>query len=427
MKLSIQKIPPEKSFAGIVAVAAALLLVLVAAAALADAVDDGLPAGSPAAVRNSARQAIQNGLNTEDVVRLTRAMLQNRFEERQIQLAHALMIEAKNSGMPVQLLMNKAFEGMAKSVPPGLVVGAMEKVQSRNAFAFQRAARLTNDRSRTENLGRTLAAGLAAGLSEQDAEKITQMVQQRAGSMNSDQAYSLALESYQTARDISRLGVSSQAVTSMVTRALDKGFNHEDMRDMRSAFMTQARHAEPQNLAHGYAAAIQEGKGFQQGPGAAGGQSGGPGTGGPGVGGGSGSGGSGSGGSGSGGSGAGGSGPGSGGSGSGSGGSGAGSGGSGSGPGSGSGGSGSGSGSGGSGSGGSGAGQGAGEEGPRRPRPGRRSRRPCHASARSGRCRRRARRVCSRAPGPRCARAGCACRPAARGSSRRSPSGPRRP
>ena len=336
MKDLIRKIKPEKSFAGIVAVVVALLLVLFSTAALADAVDDGLPADAPAAVKSSARQAIQNGLNTQSVVDLTRAMVQNSFDAQQIQMAHALMIEAQNSGMPVQPLVNKAFEGMAKSVPPSLVVGAMETVQARNAFAFQHAARLTDDRSRTQHLGRTLAAGLAAGLSESDADRITRAVQQRAGAMSSDRAYSLALECYQTARNISRLGVSSRAVTGMVTEALDKGFSHEDMRAMRSSFMNQAQHSEPQNLAHGYTSAIQEGKGFLGGPGSGGGQSDGAGSGGPGSGGSGGDGGSSSGGSGAGSSG----------SGSGSGGSGAGSGGSG------------GSGSGGSGSGGSGSGSG---------------------------------------------------------------------
>lgn len=326
---------------------AGLLLVLLATAALADAVDDGLPPDAPAAVKSSARQAIRSGLKTEDVVNITRAMVQNRFGAQQIELAHALMIEAQNSGMPVQPLVDKAFEGMAKSVPPSLIAGAMETVQARNAFAFQRATRLTDDRSRTQHLGRTLAAGLAAGLSESDADRITRAVQQRAGSMNSDQAYSLALESFQTARDVSRLGVSSQAVAGMVTRALDKGFSHEDMRAMRSSFMNQAQHSEPQNLARGYTSAIQEGKGFQGGPGSGGDQSGGSGSGGPGAGGSGGPGGSGSGGSGPGG-GSGGTGPGGGGSGAGSGGSGAGGGSGGSGSG--------GSGAGGSGSGGSGGG-----------------------------------------------------------------------
>jgi hypothetical protein len=307
MKLSTLKLKPEKPFVGFAAVIVVILVLPGVGTALGDAIDDGLPANSPAAVKASARQAVQNGLPLQGVVKLTRAMLQNKFNQQQVQLAHALMIEAQNSGIPVQPLINKAFEGMAKNVPPPLIVNAMETVQSRNAFAFQRAAQLSNDKSRTENLGRTLAAALVAGLSREDADKITKTVQQRAGSLNSDHAYSLALECYQTARDVSRLGVSSQSVTNMVTQALNKGFNSEDMRTMRSSFMTQAQHTEPQNLARGYSSAIQEGKAFQEGSGAAGGQSGAPGPGG--------SGGAGAGGSGSGGAGVGGGGSGTGGSG----------------------------------------------------------------------------------------------------------------
>ncbi len=252
------------------AVATLILLLLCAGAAMGDAIDDGLATDTPQAIKAGARQAIQNGLEQDGVVKLTRAMLQNKFTEQQVQLAYALMLEARSSGLPVQSLMNKAFEGMAKNVPPPMIVNAMEAVQSRNAFAFQHAAKLSNEKSHMENLGHTLAAGLAAGLSQEDADKITNMVQQRAGSMNSDQAYSLASECFETARDISRLGVSSQDVTGLVIQALSKGFNHEDMRAMHSSFMIQAQHSEPQNLARGYAAAIQEGKGFQQGPGGSG-------------------------------------------------------------------------------------------------------------------------------------------------------------
>jgi hypothetical protein len=330
MKLSISKIRNKYGAIGFAAVGSVILVLLFAGAALGDAVDDGLPANSPAAVKAGVRQAIQNGLEPQSMVNLTRAMLQHNFDEQQIHRAHTLMNEAHNSGTPIEPLINKVFEGMAKNVPPPLIVNAMQTVQSRNSFAFQRAAQLTNQKSRAQNLGRPLAAGLAAGLSREDADRITEMVQQRAGSMNSDQAYSLALECYQIARDASRLGVSSQAVTGMVTTALAKGFNHEDMQALHNSFMSQAQQSEPQNLAHGYTSAIQEGRGFQEGPGAGGGQSGAPG---PGVGGGAGSGGSGSGGSGtgSGGSGSGGPGTGGGGSGGGSGGSGPGSGGGGSG------------------------------------------------------------------------------------------------
>ena len=81
-------------------------------------------------VKASARQAIQNGLQQENVVKLTWAMLQRKFKEQQILQIHALMLEAKNNSMPVQPLINKAFEGMAKGVDPSLILGAMETVQS---------------------------------------------------------------------------------------------------------------------------------------------------------------------------------------------------------------------------------------------------------------------------------------------------------
>jgi hypothetical protein len=244
-----------------------LFVVLFATAALGDEIDGSLPPDTPQAVKAGARQAIQNGLPREDVVKLTRAMLQSKFDEQQVQLVHALMIEAKNSDMPVQPLMNKAFEGMAKGVDPSLILGAMQTVQSRNEFAYQLAARLTQNKTQAANLGQSLSSGLAAGLSKIDADKITEIVHQRAQSMKSDKAYSLALECFNTARDVSRLGVSSQAVTNMLSSALNKGFNHQEMHAMRSAFMTQAQQSQPQNLARSYSAAIQEGRGFQEGPG----------------------------------------------------------------------------------------------------------------------------------------------------------------
>ena len=274
MAVLMMKIIPERQAFRFVAVATALFTLMLATAAIGDTIDDSLPAETPAAVKASARQVIQSGLAPQPVIELTRAMLQHQFNEQQVQRAHALLTQAKTSGTPVQPLMNKAFEGMAKNVPPSLIVGAMETVQARNSFAFQHAAKFTDQSSRAKNLGQVLAASLAAGLSKEDAGEIIGNLQQRASSMNAEQAYSLALESFQTARDVSRLGVPSQAVSGMVAQALSKGFSHEDMNALHSAFMNQAQHANPQNLAQGFTAAMQEGKGFQGVAGAAGGQTG---------------------------------------------------------------------------------------------------------------------------------------------------------
>jgi hypothetical protein len=283
-----------------------MMVLLFAGAALGDELDDGLPPNTPEAVKTSARQAVQSGLNPADVAKLTHAMQQHNFSGQQIQAAYALMIQAHSSGIPVEPLISKAFEGMTKSVPAPLIINAMHTVQSRDSFAFQHAAQLTGQKDRAQNLGRTLAAGLAAGLSTEDAARITQMVQQHASSMNAEQAYSLALASFQTARDASRLGVSSNAVTGMVTAALAKGFSPEDMQALHDAFVSRAQQSDPQNLARGLADSIEQGKGGQPGHGVGSGGN----LGGPGSGGGSGTGGSGGGGSGGGSGGPGGGGPG---------------------------------------------------------------------------------------------------------------------
>ena len=262
---------------------AVFLVVLFASTAFGDVVDDGLPPDAPQAVKTSARQAIQNGLQQDHVVKLTRAMLQHRFEGQQIRHCHALMIQARNSGLPVEPLMNKAYEGMAKGVDPSLVLRAMERVQARNSFAYRHAAQLSVNKEQIGNLGNTLSAAMAAGFAPEEAGRITEMIRKRAQTMQPDEAYNLALECYYTARDVSRLGVSSGAVANMLGGALEKGFNHQKMSAMRHEFMHQARQSEPQKLAYKFAESIQAGSGFHKGPGHGPGSSG-EGTGGPGHG-----------------------------------------------------------------------------------------------------------------------------------------------
>ena len=156
---------------------------------------------------------------------------------------------------------------MAKGVGPSLIVGAMERVQARNTLAYRHARRLSQDKAQTASLGNALSGAMAAGFSDADAERITRIIRQRAQAMSSDEAYNLALECFYTARDVSRLGVSSPAVAQMLGGALENGFRHQEMHAMRYAFMNQARHSQPQDLAHSYTRAIQEGKGFQEGMG----------------------------------------------------------------------------------------------------------------------------------------------------------------
>jgi len=267
----------------LVAGAVVLLVGLFASAAFGDEIDDSLPPDAPVAVKASVREAVRSGLDQDGVGKLTRTMLQHRFEGQQIRHCHSLMIQAHNSGMPVEPLMNKAYEGMAKGVDPPLVLKAMERVQERNTQAYRHARQLSQDKAQTANLGNALSGAMAAGFAPEEADRITQMLRQRAQAMQPDEAYGLALECFNTARDVSRLGVSSGATADMLGGALDNGFNYQNMRAMRHAFMHQARQSEPQKLAYRFAESIQAGNGFQKGPDHGPGTSG-EGTGGPGPG-----------------------------------------------------------------------------------------------------------------------------------------------
>jgi len=164
MKLSTAKSNPKKS-ALMRRIASGLLIFLWATVVLADEIDDSLPRGTSPKVKAGARQVIESGLGRQVVVKLTAAMLQNKFDEQQIQLGFSLLIQAKSRNLPVRPIISKAFEGMAKGVDPSLIVAAMEKVYSRNVFAYLSAARISESQSRAAALVRPLADALAAGLS----------------------------------------------------------------------------------------------------------------------------------------------------------------------------------------------------------------------------------------------------------------------
>ena len=61
MNALISNSKSEKPVLGLISVVSALMVVLFATVALGDAIDDGLPSNTPAAVKASTRQAVQSG------------------------------------------------------------------------------------------------------------------------------------------------------------------------------------------------------------------------------------------------------------------------------------------------------------------------------------------------------------------------------
>ena len=235
-----------------------LFLLIYASSTIADVVDDRLPQETPAELKASTRQMVQKGVKSDDAIKLTRAMLTKNFSIDNALEAHQVILDAHNKGLPTEPLENKAFEGMTKNVKADRIVKAMQTVLSRYAFAYDQAEMLSKNKQQLNRLGNTLAAGLAAGLDDQDATQICTTVQNRA--QNRD-ANTLAFETLKTARDMARLRVDSKTVTDVLVQALQKGYGAKEMKGMRTAFVSRSRSTSPQNLAKSYSKAIQEGKG----------------------------------------------------------------------------------------------------------------------------------------------------------------------
>ena len=284
---------------------------LLASTVFADAVEQSL-VQIPAPIKDRTRAMIENGVPSEDAIQLVLAMNANRFKEEQILKAQGIVLEAQRRGLPTKPVINKVFEGMAKQVAPERTLQAMEAVSSRYAFAYDQARSITKNTEQAGQLGNMLAESLAAGLKEQDALQIMSQLQEKSPKMNRDQMDELAAACLAMARDMSRLGVSSDLSSQVISSALSNGLNAASIASMHQSLVAQSQTHSAQTLAQGLAHGAQQGQsaqglGGQSGHGGQGGQGGSGGSGGGvGGGGGGGAGGGGAGGGGSGGGGAGG-------------------------------------------------------------------------------------------------------------------------
>jgi hypothetical protein len=279
---------------------------LLASTVFADAVEQSL-VQIPAPIKDRTRAMIENGVPSEDAIQLVLAMNANRFKEEQILKAQGIVLEAQRRGLPTKPVINKVFEGMAKQVAPERTLQAMEAVSSRYAFAYDQARSITKNTEQAGQLGKMLAESLAAGLKEQDALQIMSQLQEKSPKVNRDQMDELAAACLAMARDMSRLGVSSDLSSQVISSALSNGLNAASIASMHQSLVAQSQTHSAQTLAQGLAHGAQQGQsaqglGGQSGHGGQGG-SGGSGGGAGGGGGGAGGGGSGGGGAGGGGSG----------------------------------------------------------------------------------------------------------------------------
>jgi len=173
-----------------------------------------------------------------------------------------MIMNAKEEGLPVGPIMEKAYEGMAKRVQAGRIEQAMEQVRSRYHHAHRHAKGLTIEEGEIHRIRNMIAQCLAAGLRDEDAGKIAYKLQERAQEITRTEAGALAIEAFRATRDIARLGATSMAVTDTIWQAIDHRYGAKDMKTMRDSFTTNIRYASSaSNLAKSYAGSISRGEG----------------------------------------------------------------------------------------------------------------------------------------------------------------------
>ena len=228
-----------------------------ATVALAGPVDRELPETTPVQIKNSARQMVDQGFNPQEVINITQQMLANNFREQQVLQAQIILMNARRQGLPTEPMMNKAYEGLAKQVQAEAVVRAMEQVRSRYQFATMQAGIITNDEARRSRMAAILAESMAAGIHEQDAERIMQALQERTRDMAPAHSEELAMQTCMTTRTMARLRIQSKSVGDSVCQALQQGYSAQEMHNMRNTVMANSRHS--------YSESFSEGHGFDAG------------------------------------------------------------------------------------------------------------------------------------------------------------------
>ncbi|MEJ2730756.1 MAG: hypothetical protein P8185_20025 [Deltaproteobacteria bacterium] len=223
-----------------------------AAVASADPVEEGLPKTATRQVKNSTRQMLNQGFNTENVITITRQMLASNFSQQQILQAQAILMNARQQGLQTEPIMSKAHEGLAKHVQAEAVVRAMEQVRSRHEFASKQARAITNNRARVNQMATILAGSMAAGMTHEDTGRIMQALQERAQNMARTHAEDLALQTFMTTRTMARLGMQSASVGNSVCRALQQGYSAQEMHNMQNTIMANSKHSFSTSFSKGH-------------------------------------------------------------------------------------------------------------------------------------------------------------------------------
>ncbi len=233
-----------------------LVIVAVALATTALAQEPLDAAAPPGPSQRFEQRLAEAGLPADDVAHLRQDMAAAGFSQAQLARIDQQFQQAQKAQIAQQAMIGKVREGLAKQVGPEAIVTAVSRVRERYTHALQMATSLA--RERPEALERTFAEAMSSGLKPQDADTIAHALQEQVQGNPANQQ-NLINQTMVTARDLVRMGVSSQLTTEIVQDALARNYDAADMKELRQTFDTRKNKADMNLTARQLGTAIHQG------------------------------------------------------------------------------------------------------------------------------------------------------------------------
>ena len=227
--------------------------------AFGDELDPKLSTIGNEQIRVHTRAMINAGIPGDEAMKMTRLMIQNNYKDQNILRAQKILIDTVKEDLPDKPVMNKAYEGIAKNVQEDRVVEAMEKTRTRYSVAYRHARSITQNPVRVNDIGKTIAEGLTAGINNKDAYQIMESLQNSTRQMTRNNTEAFAEEIFLSLRDMARRSVLSKIATDVVSKALEHEYSVEEIKQMRHSFISRSMNFDPTILAIQYGHDIEHG------------------------------------------------------------------------------------------------------------------------------------------------------------------------
>ena len=234
-----------------------IVMCLIPSFLLADEVDNGLPSDTSSIVKESARMAINAGIDNQGVIKMTRLMVENKYKEQQMLEVHQILMNANQQNLPESPIINRFYECISKKEKAENSIMALETVRSRYETASEYAGMITRDRVETRMMTELIVQCMTAGMGDIDLKQITELLEKRTKNMKTEEARALNNGTLNTVRTMARSGADSGSVTDLVSNAFQMDYTAKDMEKLGIAFLKQCKDKSSASaLAESYANSI---------------------------------------------------------------------------------------------------------------------------------------------------------------------------